>query len=234
MADKKDDISIAIELLEKNGYSVKQILELNLYQKLQKSRVEIQNKKIKKTGKGYNFEYFELNDILPPINEVCYKNGLTTEFHYSNEIAKLLVIDSDKPEKYIEFSTPVEVATLQKTSAMQNIGATQSYCRRYLYMMAFEIAETDLIDGGEVDLEKEQQKQDEKQGKQYIDKAAATVIKTLLTQTNADEKSFLEWVHADKVEHIRNRDLGLVMKKLKEKQAEKAKKENELPPELQL
>lgn len=204
--------------------------QLNIYQKLQKSRVDIQNKKIKKTGKGYNFEYFELSDILPSINEVCYTNGLNTIFQFSNEIAKLVIKDVDDPDKQIEFSTPVEIATLQKTSAMQNIGATQSYCRRYLYMMAFEIAENDLIDGGEVDLEKEQQKQDEKQGKQYINKAAVEIIKTLILQTNADEKAFLEWVNADKVERIRNKDLNIVMKKLREKQAEQQKAKNNVIP----
>ena len=99
--------------------------------------------------------------------------------------------------------------------------------------MAFEIAESDTIDGGEVDLEKEQQKQDEKQGKQYINKAAVEIIKALILQTNADEKAFLEWVNADKVEHIRNKDLNLVMKKLREKQAEQQKaKENLIPDEI--
>lgn len=212
---------------------------MNIYQKLQKSRVDLQNKKLKKTGKNdySHYTYFELGDFLPSINEICANNGLATVFQFTKDLATLDVIDVDNIEKRIQFSTPVEIASLKGCSTIQNIGGTQSYCRRYLYMMAFEIAESDLLDAGNVDLEKEQQKEDEKQGKQYIDKAAVTVIKTLLVETKADEKSFLEWVRADKVEHIRNKDLGLVMKKLKEKQAqEKTKqKENEdFPPELQL
>ena len=40
--------------------------QLNIYQKLQKSRVDLQNKKLKKTGinKYSNYDYFELGDLL--------------------------------------------------------------------------------------------------------------------------------------------------------------------------
>ncbi|CAI3192039.1 ERF family protein [Clostridium neonatale] len=209
--------------------------QLNIYQKLQKCRYELSQKNIKKSGlnKFSNYKYYELEDILPPIIDVCYKNGLTTVFDYTNENAFLYVFDSENPDIKIPFHTPVEVATLKGCSNIQNIGGTQTFCQRYLYKMAFEIAESDTIDGGEVDLEKEQQKQDEKQGKQYINKAAVEIIKALILQTNADEKAFLEWVNADKVEHIRNKDLNLVMKKLREKQAEQQKaKENLIPDEI--
>ena len=71
--------------------------QLNIYQKLQKSRVELQNKKLKKTGmnKYSNYDYFELGDFLPGINEICEKNGLATIFHFTSELATLKIIDVD-------------------------------------------------------------------------------------------------------------------------------------------
>lgn len=207
--------------------------QLNIYQKLQKSRVELQNKKLKKTGmnKYSNYDYFELGDFLPGINEICEKNGLATIFNFTSELATLKIIDVDNIESTLEFSTPVEIASLKGCSAIQNIGGTQSFARRYLYIMAFEIAESDMIDGGEIDLDKEK-------GNQYIDKAAAFVINKLLEETKTDVSKFLGWCKVDKVEHIPNMMLASCMKELKDKKAkiEKAQqqkaKENIIPDEI--
>lgn len=207
--------------------------QLNIFQKLQKSRVELQNKKLKKTGmnKYSNYDYFELGDFLPGINEICEKNGLVTIFQFTKELATLEIIDVDNPENRLQFSTPVEIALLKGCSSIQNIGGTQSYCRRYLYIMAFEIAETDIVDGGEIDL-------DEEQGKQYIDKAASFVINKLLEDTKTDISKFLGWCKVDKVEHIPNSMLASCMKELKDKKSkiEKAEqekaKENKIPNEI--
>ena len=207
--------------------------QLNIYQKLQKSRVELQNKKLKKTGmnKYSNYDYFELGDFLPGINEICEKNGLATIFHFTSELATLKIIDVDNIESTLEFSTPVEIASLKGCSTIQNIGGTQSFARRYLYIMAFEIAESDMIDGGEIDVDKEQ-------GKQYIDQAAVFVINKLLEDTKTDVSKFLGWCKVDKVEHIPNLMLASCMKELKDKKAkidkaqqEKAK-ENIIPNEI--
>lgn len=208
---------------------------MNIYQKLQKSRVDLQNKKLKKTGvnKYSNYTYFDLGDFLPAVNEICANNGLATIFSFGKEESKLTVIDVDNIESKIEFSTPVEIASLKGASAIQNIGGTQSYCRRYLYMMAFEIAESDIIDGGEIDTDAET-------GKQFIDKAAVFVINKLIAETKTDKNKFLEWATVDRIEHIPNSMLASCMKELKDKKAKMEKaaakqKENEgFPPELQL
>lgn len=207
--------------------------QLNIYQKLQKSRVELQNKKLKKTGvnKYSNYQYFELGDFLPGINEICEKNGLATIFNFTSEVATLKIIDVDNIENTLEFSTPVEIASLKGCSTIQNIGGTQSFARRYLYIMAFEIAETDIVDGGEIDVDKEK-------GKQYIDQAAVFVINKLLEDTKTDVSKFLGWCKVDKVEHIPNLMLASCMKELKDKKAkiEKAQqdkaKENIIPTEI--
>lgn len=50
---------------------------LNIYAKLQNARVELQKRKIKKTGynKYAGFRYYELSDFLPNVNEIFQKLG---------------------------------------------------------------------------------------------------------------------------------------------------------------
>lgn len=214
-----------------------QTKKLNIYQKIQKSRVDLQNKKLKKTGvnKYSNYDYFELGDFLPAINEICNNNGLATIFQFTKELATLDVIDVDNPEDKLQFSTPVEIALLKGCSSIQNIGGTQSYCRRYLYIMAFEIAEADIIDSGNGEID-----QDAEQAKKNIDKASVFVIKKLIEETNTDKEKFLSWIGAKRVEDITNDCLGTCMRELNKKKesiqkaTEKSKKENELPEELKL
>ena len=47
--------------------------KLNLFQKLQKARVELQEMNLKKSGqnKFAGFSYYELSDFLPAINIIC-------------------------------------------------------------------------------------------------------------------------------------------------------------------
>lgn len=209
--------------------------KLNIYQKLQKSRVELQKKELKKTGfnKYSNYGYFELGDFLPQINEICNTNGLSTIFKFQSDSATLTVIDTDNIESSIEFGTPLEIALLKGCSAIQNIGGTQSYARRYLYIMAFEIAESDTIDGGQVDTDAEV-------GKQKINKATVFTIKSLLEETHSDEHKFLEWCGVAKIEDITNSAMGTCLQKLNRKKEQiikdkkEAEKNKQLPNELSL
>lgn len=99
--------------------------------------------------------------------------------------------------------------------------------------MAFEIAESDTIDGGEVDTDAEQ-------GKQKINKAAIFTIKALLDETASNEKKFLEWCGVSKIEDITNAALGTCLNKLNkiktqlEKDKREAEKNKQIPKELDL
>lgn len=195
---------------------------INIYQKLQKSRVELQAKNLKKSGKNSysNYEYFELGDFLPGVNEVCNNNGLATIFHFEKEIATLTIIDVDNPESIIKFETPIEMAAIKGSSTIQQIGGTQTYARRYLYMMAFEIAETDIVDKSEVDLEKQE-------GEQRIGTVYLNVIRKLIDETETEITSFLKYAGVEKLEDIKNKDYPDLLKLLeKKKQDYKRKQEN--------
>ncbi len=195
---------------------------INIYQKLQKSRVELQAKNLKKSGKNSysNYEYFELGDFLPGVNEVCNNNGLATIFHFEKEIATLTIIDVDNPESIIKFETPIEMAAIKGSSTIQQIGGTQTYARRYLYMMAFEIAETDIVDKSEVDLEKQEEEQ-------RIGTVHLNVIRKLIDETETEITSFLKYAGVEKLEDIKNKDYPELLKLLeKKKQDYKRKQEN--------
>lgn len=226
VSDLFDNINIDINNLLDNFESNK----FNIYQKIQQARVELQNRELKKTGynKFANYKYFELGDFLPHINDVCLKIGLYTEFKFTPQQAWLYIRDVNNPDIFREWSTPVEIATLKGCSAIQNIGGTQSFSRRYLYMMAFEIAETDVIDGGAVDADAEA-------GKQKINRASVMTINNLIDETGVDKRKFLSWAGVNKVEDIPNSALNICIQMLnkKKKDIETKKQQEESQEEVE-
>lgn len=135
---------------------------MNIYQKLQKCRVELQNSNLKKSGnnKFAGYDYFELGDFLPKINELMMENGLASSICFMNDIAILRIIDADKPEDSIEFTSPIANAQLKGCHDIQNLGAVQTYLRRYLWTNAMEIVEHDPLDAttGKTDKNEEEKK----------------------------------------------------------------------------
>lgn len=196
--------------------------KLNLYAKLQKVRVELQQSDLKKSGENTysKYKYFELGDFLPRINELCDKYGLNTLFNFSKDMAKLTIVNVDNIEEFEVFTTPVEIASLKGGTAMQNIGATQTYARRYLYVMAFEVAENDLLDAGNVDEEAEI-------AKSKITPVKAVIIKKAIEETKTDMAKFLNYFNASKVEEMKEGQFAEAMAMLDKKKADIAKALND-------
>lgn len=122
--------------------------EKNIYGKLQATRVALQKRNIKKTGvnKFSGYTYFELGDFLPSANEVLLDHGLFTRVFFREKYAYLIVYNIDNPKERIVFTSPMADAVLKGTHPIQNIGAVETYQRRYLYMLALEIVESDFLD----------------------------------------------------------------------------------------
>lgn len=120
----------------------------NIYIKLQNARVRLQESKLKKSGenKFAGFKYFELGDFLPTINKIFEELKLCSFINFTTEEAKLIIINSEKTDETIEFTCPVVELSLKGANAIQNLGGTQTYLRRYLYMNALEIVENDEFD----------------------------------------------------------------------------------------
>jgi hypothetical protein len=65
---------------------------------------------------------------------------------FGKEIATMKLIDIDKPDDFIEITSPMSSAALKGAHEIQNLGAVQTYTRRYLWVAALEIVEHDAID----------------------------------------------------------------------------------------
>lgn len=124
---------------------------MNVYQKLAATRVQLQELKLKKSGlnKFAGYDYYQLGDFIPACNKLAQENGLCPVVSFTAETATMTIYDSDKPEDCIVFTSPMSEAKLKGVHEVQNLGAVQTYERRYLYQTAFEIVENDWVDASE-------------------------------------------------------------------------------------
>ncbi len=123
----------------------------NVFKKLQKARSMLQSMSLKKSGhnKFAGYHYFELGDFLTPINSIFDQVGLCGVTSFTKEVATLQVFNSDKIDEVITFTSPMGSAALKGCHEVQNIGAVETYQRRYLWVVALEIVEHDAIDSVE-------------------------------------------------------------------------------------
>ena len=133
---------------------------MSIYAKLAQARVKLQKENLKKTGNNRSFKYFELKDFLPRVNEIFDELKMCAVVRYSSELATLTIYDCEKDES-IEFTSPMVQKALPSGTEIQNLGAIQTYQRRYLYLTALEIVEDDLVDS--IPIEKTEQKKQESQ-----------------------------------------------------------------------
>ena len=122
---------------------------MTVYKKLQEARLLLQNTKLTKSGKNKfaGYEYFELGDFLPSIQTICQKVGLCGVVSFNQEMAYLTIYDTDGGDSnFVTFTSPMSSAALKGCHDVQNLGAVQTYLRRYLWTNAFEIVEHDALD----------------------------------------------------------------------------------------
>jgi hypothetical protein len=121
---------------------------MNIYQKLNYAREIFHKAKLKKTGqnKFAGYSYFELSDFIIPALEIFKTCGLIGVVSFGKEMAYLKIINEDKPEEFILLESPMSTAALKGCHEVQNLGAVQTYLRRYLWVAALEIVEHDALD----------------------------------------------------------------------------------------
>jgi ERF superfamily len=120
---------------------------MNVYRKLQLARVLLQNTKLNKSGRNKfaGYDYFELGDFIPAIQAIFEDVGLCGVISYTNEVATLTIHNTEGNDK-VEFTSPMSRAELKGCHEVQNLGAVQTYLRRYLWTNALEIVEHDALD----------------------------------------------------------------------------------------
>lgn len=167
----------------------------NIYGKLQDIRVELQGRDIKKSGqnKFAGYSYYELGDYLPTINELMQKHGVTTITQFTAELATMRVVDIDTGES-VEFTSPMGSANLKGCHEVQNIGAVETYQRRYLYQVAFEIVEHDALDGT---LDPKQQPKKTDQGKSELEQLGSDMKEVLTELAKKADKSIVDGYRTD-------------------------------------
>lgn len=121
---------------------------MNVYQKLNAARAKFHSIELKKSGhnKFAGYKYFELADFIIPALEIFKEHGLTGIISFGKETADLRIINNEKPEEVIVIESPMSSAALKGCHEVQNLGAVQTYLRRYLWVAALEIVEHDAID----------------------------------------------------------------------------------------
>jgi len=121
---------------------------MNVYQKLNEARERFHAAPIKKSGlnKFAGYKYFELGDFVVPAIQIFKEVGLTSVISFGVDAAHMLIVNSDKPEEQIIITSPMSTAALKGCHEVQNLGAVQTYIRRYLWVAALEIVEHDALD----------------------------------------------------------------------------------------
>lgn len=121
---------------------------MNVYQKLNAARAKFHSIELKKSGhnKFAGYKYFELGDFIIPALEIFKEHGLTGIISFGKETADLRIVNNEKPEEVIVIESPMSSAALKGCHEVQNLGAVQTYLRRYLWVAALEIVEHDAID----------------------------------------------------------------------------------------
>lgn len=121
-------------------------------------RVKLQKADLKKSGKNKfaNFDYFELADFLPTLNELMEKEGVNDLFTIEDGNAILTLIKGEEKQSYmipfIMFEVPLNSKGAKSMQDIQYLGALNTYYKRYLYLNAYGITDGDVIDA--MDIEK--------------------------------------------------------------------------------
>ena len=120
---------------------------MSVHKKLMQARIQLQGTKLSKSGKNKfaGYSYFELGDFLPTIQDIFNQIGLCGYISFGTDLATLTITDTDGGGE-IAITSPMAEANLKGAHPIQNLGAVQSYTRRYLWMSALEVVEHDILD----------------------------------------------------------------------------------------
>ena len=120
---------------------------MKVYAKLIKARNMLRKLELKKSGhnKFAGYQYFELGDFLPYVQSIFEHVGLCDIISFTEDVATMTVYDVEDGSS-VAFTSPMGSAQLKGCHMVQNIGAVETYQRRYLYVSALAISEHDALD----------------------------------------------------------------------------------------
>ena len=177
-------------------------------------RVKLQNTKIKKSGRNNfaGFDYYELSDFLPKLNELMLEEGINDVFTIEDEYAKLILIKGEEKQEYkipfVLFETPYnyrknkDTGEIEKIKSMQDIqylGALNTYYKRYLYLNAFGITDGEIIDSMDNE-ELVEEKEETKKVKSKATEKQIELIKELYSEEEIEKA--LDLVKKENIEDL--------------------------------
>ena len=120
---------------------------MKVYKKLIDARNLLQTTELSKSGfnKFAGYKYFELGDFLPSVQAIFKDVGLVDVISFSADVATMTIFDVEDGSSIV-FTSPMGSAQLKGCHEVQNIGAVETYQRRYLYTTAMAIVESDALD----------------------------------------------------------------------------------------
>jgi len=120
---------------------------MSVYKKLNDARTMLHSQPLKKSGRNTfaGYDYFELSDFLIPSLTAFEAVGLCAVISFTSDIATMRIVDVETGE-HIEITSPMGSAALKGCHEVQNIGAVETYQRRYLWTTAMEIVERDALE----------------------------------------------------------------------------------------
>ena len=120
---------------------------MSVHRKLMQARIALQGRKMNKSGlnKFAGYSYFELGDFLPSVMDIFNEIGLCGVISFGTDVATLTITDVDGGGEIV-ITSPMAEAQLKGCHPVQNLGATETYIRRYLWVTAMEVVEHDALD----------------------------------------------------------------------------------------
>lgn len=207
----------------------------SIYEKLQSVRVAIAKASLKKGGKNKfaGYSYYELPDFLPQSNSAMLAYRLTPVFNLYKEYAELIIYDWDS-DMTIKFRTDnADATTLKKDGKtpanleIQTLGSQHTYLKRYLYMNALELSESDGLEantGNEEFVPNEPEKVTGYQIKRTLELFDDERIEAMLTAYEVKDITEMKKDDLEKIIIIREKQ---IKKELEEEENNKEKKAEE-------
>lgn len=133
-----------------------------IHQKMAEIKKSLSETKIAKSGfnKFAGFKYHELGDFLSEINKLNNEIGVNDSItiNKASDLCVITLHNTEAPGDSYSIEIPYSDAEMlakggapSNTDAIQRLGATVTYIRRYLYMTAYNIQENDGVEPNKQD-----------------------------------------------------------------------------------
>ena len=139
--------------------------------------------------------------------EALAANDLCAVISFDKDMARMEITDIAAPmtnsggnRQFITITSPMSTAALKGCHEVQNLGAVQSYLRRYLWVAALEIVEHDAIDSSAG--------KDEKKAKTDVKLISGKdTLKQMYEALKPQRKRVVDAVAASVIDHFNGDDL---------------------------